>query len=173
MIKKILVPVDGSPHSVKAVELASDLASKYEAEIVLLHVLLRGHMPAGLKKALEVEVGTRKSTSSNHMVNMPQQIMARVGGSKDTQLSLEELNYIGKYVLASVATICRDKGIETVKERVEEGNPANVITKIAEEMPADMIIMGNRGLSDFRGILVGSVSHKVSHMAKCTCVTVR
>ena len=75
MIKKVLVPVDGSPHSGKAVELASDLASKYEAEIVLLHVLLRGHMPDGLKKAIEIEVGTRK-TGSDHLVNMPQQIMA-------------------------------------------------------------------------------------------------
>ena len=172
MIKKILVPVDGSPHSVKAVELASDLASKYEAEIVLLHVLLRGHMPDGLKKAIEIEVGSRK-TSSDHLVNMPQQIMARVGSKKDTQFSLEELNYIGKYVLSSVATICQDKGIATIKKRVEEGNPANVIIKIAEEMPADMIVMGNRGLSDLKGILVGSVSHKVSHLAKCTCVTVR
>ena len=172
MIKKILVPVDGSPHSVKAVELASDLASKYEAEIILLHVLLRGHMPDGLKKAIEIEVGSRK-TSSDHLVNMPQQIMARVGSKKDTQFSLEELNYIGKYVLSSVATICQDKGIATIKKRVEEGNPANVIIKIAEEMPADMIVMGNRGLSDLKGILVGSVSHKVSHLAKCTCVTVR
>lgn len=172
MIKKILVPVDGSPHSVKAVELASDLASKYEAEIVLLHVLLRGHMPDGLKKAMEIEVGTRK-TSSDYLVNMPQQILARLGRMKDTQLSLEELNYIGKYVLSSVATICRDKGIATVQERVEEGNPANVIINIAEEVSADMIIMGNRGLSDLHGILVGSVSHKVSHLAKCTCVTVR
>ena len=41
MIKKILVPVDGSKHSVKAVELASDIASKYDAEVILLHVLLR------------------------------------------------------------------------------------------------------------------------------------
>jgi len=172
MIKKILVPVDGSPHSVKAVELASDLASKYEAEIVLLHVLLRGHMPDGLKKAIDIEVGTRK-TSSDNLVKMPQMIMARVGSKKDTQLTLEELNYIGKYVLSSVATICRDKGIATVQERVEEGNPANVIIKIANEVSADMIVMGNRGLSDLKGILVGSVSHKVSHLAKCTCVTVR
>ncbi|MFK5997900.1 MAG: universal stress protein [Rhodobacterales bacterium] len=172
MIKKILVPVDGSPHSVKAVELASDLASKYEAEIVLLHVLLRGHMPDGLKKALEVEVGRRKANSEN-LVNMPQQIMARVGNKKDTQLSLEELNYIGKYVLSRVARICRDKGISKVQERVEEGNPAKIIVKVAEEMSADMIVMGNRGLSEFQGILVGSVSHKVSNLAKCTCVTVR
>jgi len=172
MIKKILVPVDGSPHSVKAVELASDLASKYEAEIVLLHVLLRGHMPDGLKKAIDIEVGTRK-TSSDNLVKMPQMIMARVENKKDTQFTLEELNYIGKYVLSNVATICKDKGISKVQERVEEGSPAKVIIKIAEEVSADMIVMGNRGLSDFQGILVGSVSHKVSNLAKCTCVTVR
>lgn len=172
MIKKILVPVDGSPHSVKAVELASDLASKYNAEITLLHVLLRGHMPEGLKKALEVEV-RRKASSADNLVNMPQEIMARVGNKKDLQLTLEELNFIGKYVLSSVAALCRDKGVAKVDERVEEGDPAKVIIKVAEDTNADMIVMGNRGLSDFQGILVGSVSHKVSHLAKCTCVTVR
>ena len=78
MIKKILVPVDGSAHSVKAAELASDLAVKYGAEIVLLHVLLRGHMPEGLKKAIEIEVGTQPGTGTGHLVNIPQQIMARV-----------------------------------------------------------------------------------------------
>lgn len=172
MIKKILVPVDGSAHSVKAVELASDLASKYDAEIILLHVLLRGHMPDGLKRALEVEVGQRKDGAKN-LVNMPQEIMARVGSKKDAQLSIEELNFLGKYVLGSVARICQDKGVRKVEERVEEGNPANVVIKVAEDAGVDMIVMGNRGLSDLQGLLVGSVSNKVSHLAKCTCVTVR
>ncbi|MGI9406075.1 MAG: universal stress protein [Hyphomicrobiaceae bacterium] len=172
MIKKILVPVDGSQHSVKAVELASDLASKYGAEIILLHVLLRGHMPDGLKKALEIEVGKSKPSADN-LVNIPQEIMARVGNKKDTQLSIEELNYIGKYVLSSVASICQDKGVVKVERRVEEGNPAKIIIKIADDTQANMIVMGNRGLSDFQGMLVGSVSHKVSQLAKCTCVTVR
>ncbi len=172
MIRKILVPVDGSPHSVKAVELASDLASKYDAEIILLHVLLRGHMPDGLKKALEIEVGKRTARADN-LVNMPQEIMARVGSKKDTQLSIEELNFIGKYVLSNVAAICQDKGVARVERRVEEGDPAKTIIKIAEDTKSDMIVLGNRGLSDFHGMLVGSVSHKVSHHAKCTCVTVR
>ncbi len=172
MIKKILVPVDGSAHSVKAVELASDLASKYDAEIILLHVLLRGHMPDGLKRALEVEVGQRKDGAKN-LVNMPQEIMARVGSKKDAQLSIDELNFLGKYVLGSVARICQDKGVRKVEERVEEGNPANVVIKVAEDAGVDMIVMGNRGLSDLQGLLVGSVSNKVSHLAKCTCVTVR
>jgi len=172
MIKKILVPVDGSKHSVKAVELASDLASKYDAEIILLHVLLRGHMPDGLKRALEIEVGKRK-TSADNLVNMPQEIMARVGGKQDTQLTLDELGFIGKYVLSSVAAICRDKGVGKVKQQVEEGNPARVVLKIADDADVDMIVMGNRGLSNLQGMLVGSVSQKVSHLAKCTCVTVR
>jgi nucleotide-binding universal stress UspA family protein len=169
MIRKIVVPVDGSQHSVKAVELASDLASKYDADITLLHVLLRGHMPEGLKKAMEIEVGKRKS--SVDPVYLPLSILAR--NKKDTQLTIEELNYIGKYVLTSVAAICRDKGVSNVDMRVEEGDPAKVIIQIAEDTPADMIVMGNRGLSDFQGMLFGSVSHKVSQLAKCTCVTVR
>ena len=41
MIEKILVAVDGSPESVKAVSFACDLAGNDAAEIVLLHVLLR------------------------------------------------------------------------------------------------------------------------------------
>jgi nucleotide-binding universal stress UspA family protein len=174
MIKNILVPVDGSKHSVKAVELASDLASKYNAEITLLHVLLRGHMSDGLKRALEVEVGKRKTkTKAENLINFPIEIMAEVSAKKDKQLSLEELDYIGKYVLSNVALICQDNGVTKVSKRVEEGNPAKTILKIADDVQADMIVMGNRGLSDFQGMLVGSVSQKVSHLAKCTCVTVR
>jgi len=36
-----------------------------------------------------------------------------------------------------------------------------------------MIVMGSRGLSDFKGLLLGSISHKVSAQAECTCVTVK
>lgn len=172
MIKKILVPVDGSKHSVKAVELASDIASKYDAEVILLHVLLRGHMSDGLKRALEVEVGKRDAKVEN-LINFPLEIMAEVSAKKDKQLTLKELDYIGKYVLSNVALICQDKGVTKVTNRVEEGSPAKTILKIAEDVGVDMIVMGNRGLTEFQGMLVGSVSQKVAHLAKCTCVTVR
>lgn len=173
MIKKILVPVDGSVHSIKAVELASDIAGKYGAEIVLLHVLLRGHMPEGLRKAIEVEVGTGRTPSPSHLVNMPQEIMARVKDKKTTQLSLEALDVIAKFVLSKVAALCREKGVEKVTQAVEEGNPTKIILEQAERGGADMIVMGSRGLTDLKGMLVGSVSQKVSQLSKCTCVTVK
>jgi len=172
MIKKILVPVDGSKQSVKAVELASDLASKYDAEVVLLHVLLRGHMSDGLKRALNIETGKKMKLPDN-LVLMPQEILARVDRKGDFQLSIDELQLVGNYVLSSVAEICKGSGLTKVTKRVEEGNPAKVIIELADELEPDMIIMGSRGLSNLQGILIGSISHKVSQLAKCTCVTVR
>ncbi|MBZ0218340.1 MAG: universal stress protein [Fimbriimonadaceae bacterium] len=172
MIKKILVPVDGSPPSVRAVELASDLASKYNAEIVLLHVLLRGHMPNGLKKAVDIEIGSKRKSADN-LVNIPQEIMARVDSRDGSQLSLEALDFIGKHVLSNVEELCREKGVGSITKHVEEGNPAKVIVDVAKRAKADMIVMGRSGLSELKGMLVGSVSNKVLHLADCTCVTVR
>jgi nucleotide-binding universal stress UspA family protein len=49
MIKKILVPTDGSVYAAKAFEYASDLALKYDAELHLVHVLSESRMPQGMK----------------------------------------------------------------------------------------------------------------------------
>jgi nucleotide-binding universal stress UspA family protein len=173
MIKKILVPFDGSTHSVKAVELASDLASKYDAEIMLLHVLLRGHMPEGLKRAMEVEVGHGAGRSAHHLVNYPQEILARVDDKKTTQMSVDELNFIGEKMLSGVVELCREKGVNTVTKHIDEGNPVEIILKLSESADVDMIVMGSRGLSELKGMLLGSVSYKVNNLSKCTCVTVK
>ena len=47
------------------------------------------------------------------------------------------------------------------------------ILAAAEHENADMIVMGSRGMGDLKGLFVGSVSNKVSHLAPCTCVTVK
>ena len=173
MIKKILVPVDGSAHSVKAVELASDLAEKYNSEVMLLHVLLRGHMPEGLKRAMDVEVRQGGGKSAQHLVNYPQEILARVDDKKTTQLSVDELNFIGKKMLSGLVELCHGKGVKNVSQHIDEGNPVEIILKLAESADADMIVMGSRGLSELKGMLLGSVSYKVNNLSKCTCVTVK
>lgn len=173
MLNTIIVPTDGSPHADKAVDLAGDLAAKFDARIVLLHVLLRGHMPEGLLRAAQIENVGAKSETADNLVNIPQQIMARVDGKNGTQMPLEVLQFIGKRVLEGAEKACRDKGVRTVELAVEEGNPTEIILDYAKRTDADMIVMGSRGLTSLKGVLLGSVSTQVSHLASCTCVTVK
>jgi nucleotide-binding universal stress UspA family protein len=53
------------------------------------------------------------------------------------------------------------------------GQAAPEIVKQGKSMGADLIIMGTRGLSDFAGLLMGSVAHKVIHHAECPVLVVR
>ena len=52
------------------------------------------------------------------------------------------------------------------------GDPAPAILDHAREVGADMIVLGSRGLGDLKGLVMGSVSHKVACLAPCTCVAV-
>jgi nucleotide-binding universal stress UspA family protein len=47
------------------------------------------------------------------------------------------------------------------------------ILRVATEVDADLIVMGTRGLTDWSGLLLGSVAHKVLHMAECPVLLVR
>lgn len=65
-----------------------------------------------------------------------------------------------------------DSGVQFIERFMEE--PAgSMIPKVAEHEKCEMIIMGSRGLSDIEGLLLGSVAHKVLHIAKCPVLVVR
>jgi nucleotide-binding universal stress UspA family protein len=60
-----------------------------------------------------------------------------------------------------------------VEYRVEEGHPAETILAVAQEVRADLIVMGTHGRSGARRLLMGSVAEAVSRRAACPVVTVR
>lgn len=66
----------------------------------------------------------------------------------------------------------RAAGATEVTQRNAEGDPAEQIIASAREVGADIVVMGRRGLSTAREILVGSVSHKVSQLAGSACLIV-
>ncbi len=146
MISQILIPVDGSEHSKKALHLGCDLASKYGAAIHLIHI---------------TESPIREHT------------MALGGSAITLRTSPDELKQAGSRELEFAREYATNRGISEVTTEIEEGSPAHRIVESAKETHADMIVMGSRGLSDLAGLLVGSVSHKVTNMAPCTCITVR
>jgi nucleotide-binding universal stress UspA family protein len=53
------------------------------------------------------------------------------------------------------------------------GEPATRILDCAKREKVDLIVQGSRGLSDLKGLLLDSVSHKASQLAGCPCVTAK
>ncbi len=74
---------------------------------------------------------------------------------------------------AEAAARAAKQGLERVKTLTAEGNASKEIVATANSEAADMLFMGSRGLGEVRGLLMGSVSHKVMNMAPCTCVAVK
>ncbi len=60
-----------------------------------------------------------------------------------------------------------------VEERMLEGPPGENICKVAQIEKCDLIIMGSRGFTDFKGLLLGSVTHRVLHGAPCPVLVIR
>lgn len=146
MNKNILVPVDGSEHSKKALEFACELAAKLHGKLHLVHVAQALHQDKTLV----------------------------LGGAAITiHSSQEELEKIGRKVIEAAEQLATQHGCGDVEAEVLEGDPAKMIIKAATDNNADMIVMGSRGLSDISGLLIGSVSHKVNHLAPCTCISVK
>ena len=60
-----------------------------------------------------------------------------------------------------------------VKTHAREGDPADAILDVAEEQGADLIVVGNKGMTGAKRFLLGSVPNKVSHHAPCTVMIIR
>ncbi|MDZ7747762.1 MAG: universal stress protein [Halofilum sp. (in: g-proteobacteria)] len=151
MIGKILVPVDGSAHADKAVALGADLAQKYGGGLVLVQVHLMGHVPDEIRQ-LSDKPGREQPP------------MAVGAGHVDAQLPLEVLDDIADKLLERAAKTAAERGVDQPETVKLSGNAAERILEQARESGADTIVMGSRGLSDLKGMLVGSVSHKVAHV---------
>jgi nucleotide-binding universal stress UspA family protein len=84
--------------------------------------------------------------------------------SPDSQSIFEKL---GSQIIANSLGAIGKKGLESTK-RVEFGIVANRIVEIAEVENHDLIVLGHKGLGIVKQFLLGSVSDKVSHKAKCS-----
>ena len=174
MIKTILVPTDGSDHAGKAVNLASDIAEKYGARLVILHVLRRGGLTEETRHMAEVEHLAEPATASGPFAaNTPASTAAVLQRARGNEDEGQILGRIGDRILGAAEMTARENNVERVETRMEEGDPVKGILQAAEQEQANLIVMGCRGLSDLKGLLMGSVSHKVSQLAPCTCVTVK
>jgi nucleotide-binding universal stress UspA family protein len=175
MLKTILVAADGSDHADKAIDWAIELATRHDAKLLPIFVASHGAVPPELGRMAEVE----------HIVQ-PGEVEARPAAnplypSGSLRPELEQglihsaaiYREIGARLLEAVKFRAEQRGVKAVEPLLEQGDPADQIVRAAERHGADLIVMGRRGLGHLEGLLLGSVSHKVCHLADCACLTVK
>ena len=177
MVSKVLIATDGSAHGNKAVAFGADIAAKYGADLVLVHVLLRGEYSENMRHMAEVEhmvaEGGRPLAEAFASVPVGRFPTNMILSAENATTPERVLFAIGEQVLDQAAAIAHEKGVKSIKKRLEDGDPVQRILDVIESEEADLVITGARGLSDLKALLVGSVSHKISHLSPVTCVTVR
>lgn len=171
MIDTILIPIDGSSAARKALTFGSDLAARYGARIVLLHVLLRHGLADTVRGLSDLERITGESLEKAFEAHSELRLCDVVRSSEESQRQVLEI--IARQVVKVAEAFLRSRGLNNFETVVEDGDVTARILECAERKNADVIVMGSRGLSNLEGLLLGSTSHKVCHLARCTCITVR
>jgi nucleotide-binding universal stress UspA family protein len=144
-IKRVLVPVDFSADSLHALTYACDLARRWGATVVALHVV----EPIYLGEA-SVLLAARPDPA---------------------QLLDEQWKICNRELTRLSEDMARDgRKVRTV---VKRGVAAHVIVDTAKRMAADLIVMATHGRTGLDHMLVGSVAEKVVRAASCPVLTVR
>jgi nucleotide-binding universal stress UspA family protein len=79
---------------------------------------------------------------------------------------------IGRHILKTEKDVIERQGVKNITPVIEDGDAAHKILEITQKEKADFVVMGRRGLGALEGMLSGSVSTKVSHLAPATVVSV-
>jgi nucleotide-binding universal stress UspA family protein len=145
---KILVGVDGSPASRKALEWAGDEAIRHKSELVLLTAYLAPPPPPSS--------GGISPTVSPHEAT---------GASEAASKTARQL------LMGAIQDVLGEDPPVVVHPRVMKGNAAKLLIDLSGE--ADLVVVGSRGHGGFAGLLLGSVSQNVAAYARCTVVVVR
>lgn len=173
MTKHILVATDGSEKAREAVTIAANLAKALGARLTILHVILHGLRAEEASRLAEPEHLVRRISAATmpHLERAPESMIEL---SRVSQGDIGEMvSVLGDHIAEDAAEIAGNIGVSSLETRVEPGDYAETILKVAEEIGADMIVVGSRGLGRLRGILVGSVSQKIIQHAHCSVLVVR
>jgi nucleotide-binding universal stress UspA family protein len=145
VFQRIVVGTDGSETAGEAVRQATDLARSTGANVEVV-------------SAFEPVPQERLRSEQSQT---PGDVAPYVGPREDVNV-----------ILDAAAGPARQEGIE-VNTHAREGDPADAILDVAEETKADVIVVGNKGMTGAARFLLGSVPNKVSHHAPCSVLIIR
>ena len=160
MIHHVLVPTDGSEYAERAVRFSAQVADRrHEAEVTVLYVHLRVQPISQERASVQVPGEPLQEIPPLHVETDAEEL---VHAQEIVDRAVAEIKSL---VTSPDVTIT---GRVVVDDRVDEG-----VLKVADEIKADIIVMGTRGLSALRGAIMGSVSHALIEKATCPVLIVK
>jgi nucleotide-binding universal stress UspA family protein len=145
MFRSIVVGTDGSDTATQAVHQAVDLASAINATLELVSA----YEPVPAQRLRE------------ERRDAPEDLQWAINEREDVDATLD-----------AATELARKAGV-TTNVYPRQGDPADAILDVAEEQDADLIIVGNKGMTGAKRFLLGSVPNKVSHHAPCSVLIIR
>ena len=140
------------------------------SKIILVGV--DGSKPA--KKALDYAANlASKNESHLYIVHVIEEFGELIQRWEQHDSYVDEVKRISKNLLHECESRARELGVTKIDTIEDEGNAAEKILQIAKDKEVDTIVVGNKGLNTAEELLEGSVSHKISHHAKCSVIIVR
>lgn len=177
MLERILVALDGSDHANKALDWACDLAGRYQSELIAVHVVSDRPLSEAERQMAEVEFHLEMSKDYDVTPLLDARGDPRLTGELLAAQAAETGRRFrqawGERLLEDARFKAKDRKVRKFEKALMQGGPARSILKIAEDKKVDLIVMGRRGLGDLAGLMLGSISHKVSELANCACLTVK
>ncbi len=146
MFASIVVGTDGSDTAKTAVRYAIDLARELGARLLIVSA----YEPVSNQRLRQER--TAAPSDLQWMVNPREDVLG---------------------LLAEARQDAATAGLDNVRIFSRQGDAADAILDIAEEQRADLIVVGNRGMTGAKRFLLGSVPNKVSHHAPCSVLIVR
>lgn len=150
MFTQIVLGVDGSEVSARAVTATAGLAAQLGSSVVIVNAVADAMM-------VMPPVGPTEAMITPPLV---------------TEEAMQELEQAGQEVLARAAEQLGRAGV-TCSTRLEHGPAADRIVHVASSIDADLIVLGSRGHGKLEELLLGSVSDAVVREAKCSVLIVR
>ena len=162
MIHHVLVPTDGSENAERAVQFSAQVADRrQQAEVTVVYVHLRViHAPLGMSVL----------TPENPLEMSPVLVEAEAAAGQD---ELVQAQAIVDRAVAEIRGLVTSPDVTVSGRVVQHSRVDEGILQAAEDTHADIIVVGTRGLSPLRSVIMGSVSHSLLEKAACPVLVVK
>lgn len=148
ILKKILVPVDGSHSCLHAKMFASSLAKKFDSTVTVVHVVSHEFMHPELKAQYQ----------------LPHSILHKID---------EAYLQAGKKIIRNAEELFREAGVQVDARLVTHEDPAEYLLELVKDEKFDLVVIGNRAETQSERYSLGSVTEKVARHAECPVLIVK